>query len=1500
MYKIGFDLGTNSVGWCVTDNENHIVKKKGKKLRGVLMFDKQEPSKKRRFARGQRRRIKRKQERVNYLEDIFKEEFSNPNNDCYDPTFFYRLNNSFLLLGDEYKGFKRNDKYTLFIDKKFNDKTFYKKWRTIYHLEKDLMEKDEKFDLRLIYLAIANCMKHRGNFLNESKPESFKTELNNEVIIKELNKALELLSSYKSFNLIEPIILDEEKVCNILLNNFKKTKSFKKKEYLKIFKNQNKKLCELISSILSGSDVNLYVIDDIKIESVDDKLNFTLEKDFEDSLNDILTNSINNENLVEALKSLSTIYSMLYIASVFSDKNINSLPDLMIKRYDNFYEDLRELKRLIKNNYKDDYGNLNIKLYKHIFTDVLPTPNKDDKKKGNNCNFVRYNGTFRSNNEKLEVFNKKENIYGGKCNRKEFVTFLKKELNVSDKDADGYKKEIYDLISKEDFLLKQRDGTNTYLPYQLNYKVVESIINNQSRYYDILKENKEKILSILSFKIPYYAGPLIEENKNQYSWLIKKEQFINEPIRPWNFDIVVDKEKTSERFISRMQNRCTYLNNEFCLPKDSITFQKFRLYEFLNSVFINGEFYFDSHKKDEIIKGYFLKKENRKPDIKTFKEYIAKNLLFKDDFSLETSNGKELDEIPALSTLNDFYNKVFEKDISRIDKNILLIEEIILSCVIFKNEKNILEDKLKKYNLDDKQIKEIKRFNYDKFSSLSYKFLNGIYVEDSNENGEIQDMSILSLLYCCNQFNFNKQSNLMRIIGSKESKFDEIIKKENGSISYKNNNEYIDDLYIPSFAKRTIHQASKVLDELKDALKINNFDNVKFYVETTRSDGEKGKVTNSRYESLDKIYKNISDSKNKEQMTDIINNVNEIKLELGKHKESVRDLQRDKLFLYFLQCGKDIYTGQPITNLDECDIDHIIPQSKIENDSILDNKVLTNKAFNQKTKGDKYPIFNDNTIQIWADNGGRDKAKEFYNFLLKNNLMTKAKFNSLTRTIDLSDDELEGFTNKQKVSTDQSVKGFMNLLIDRYNVKNNNLIYAKAGNVSYFRQTNEIYKSRDINNYHHAHDAYLNIIIGTIINEYYKKISFMYLKEKSKYYNLADYCKDNKKTLNPKKVIDNYFDFKLNQNHKIELDEIYNNIYLTKKIFTKQVPIIESTDYFKDKGLISIKEKPGNHPSKKEGLEYEKYGGYNAYNFKFFALVYAEEKKKKYFKVIPCPTYIPIDRNTCKIKNESLFNKYLNEQMKKIEKWRFITILKKYSCLKEKGKIYEIRGKNGNSDIYYSNDIEKSFLLYNDVQENIRIARNIKFIEKIINITSNVKINNNGKDELLNKFKKEFSQNNEENIFCLNTSLINNHIFMTQDKLYLLKKINKESLENQDITNENIQGLITAEETFELFSYLIKIYNSNCFNFKKISNFIKEIDDFKIFNLLNLYYQIKLIFGLINLFKVGVSQSVDIKYDFIKSTIGRCVRSIEFDYDTKLIIKDNIGLKIKEIKLSEF
>ena len=137
-YYIGLDIGTNSCGWAVTYPDYEIVRRSGKSLWGVRLFDEADTAKERRIFRTSRRRIQRRRERIELLQSIFAEEISKIDNE-----FFIRLNESALYDGDK----SIDGDFSLFNDIDYTDKEFYKKYPTIYHLEKALMDNsDEKFD----------------------------------------------------------------------------------------------------------------------------------------------------------------------------------------------------------------------------------------------------------------------------------------------------------------------------------------------------------------------------------------------------------------------------------------------------------------------------------------------------------------------------------------------------------------------------------------------------------------------------------------------------------------------------------------------------------------------------------------------------------------------------------------------------------------------------------------------------------------------------------------------------------------------------------------------------------------------------------------------------------------------------------------------------------------------------------------------------------------------------------------------------------------------------------------------------------------------------------------------------------------------------------------------------------------------------------------------------------------------------------------------------------
>ena len=70
-----------------------------------------------------------------------------------------------------------------------------------------------------------------------------------------------------------------------------------------------------------------------------------------------------------------------------------------------------------------------------------------------------------------------------------------------------------------------------------------------------------------------------------------------------------------------------------------------------------------------------------------------------------------------------------------------------------------------------------------------------------------------------------------------------------------------------------------------------------------------------------------------------------------------------------------------------------------------------------------------------------------------------------------TEDELSGFINRQLVETRQSTKAVAVLLKQLF--PNSEIVYVKAGLVSEFRQAFGLVKCRDINDLHHAKDAFV-------------------------------------------------------------------------------------------------------------------------------------------------------------------------------------------------------------------------------------------------------------------------------------------------------------------------------------------------------------------------------------------------------------------------------------------
>jgi len=306
----------------------------------------------------------------------------------------------------------------------------------------------------------------------------------------------------------------------------------------------------------------------------------------------------------------------------------------------------------------------------------------------------------------------------------------------------------------------------------------------------------------------------------------------------------------------------------------------------------------------------------------------------------------------------------------------------------------------------------------------------------------------------------------MQIINDKQLGFDKIIESLRIRRDY-DKIAYDDVKLLPTSPanKKGIWQTVQVVNEL---VKIMGKAPENIYIEMARGEEDKRR-SESRINKIKRLY----DSNAREIM--VFNG--EVSKQL-KGLEKNEKMDSDRLFLYFLQEGKCLYTGTKLQldNLSSYDIDHIIPRSYIKDDSI-DNRALVLNAEN-KRKLDSM-LLEEDIIR---------KQSITWKHLYDIGLMSRKKYSNLTRRA-FSEEELRGFLNRQLVETRQISKHVMQLFEDCYDDGETSIHSIKAQLISDFRKHFQCYKVRQVNDFHHAHDAYFACVIGKYIS-----IRFPYLE----------------------------------------------------------------------------------------------------------------------------------------------------------------------------------------------------------------------------------------------------------------------------------------------------------------------------------------------------------------------------------------------------------------------
>ena len=997
-YSIGLDIGTNSVGWAVVTDDYKVPAKKMKVLGNT---DKSHIKKNLLgallFDSGNTaadRRLKRTARR-RYTRRrnriLYLQEIFAEEMSKVDDSFFHRLEDSFLVTED-----KRGERHPIFGNLEEEVK-YHENFPTIYHLRQYLADNPEKVDLRLVYLALAHIIKFRGHFLIEGK---FDTRNND---VQRLFQ--EFLAVYD--NTFENSSLQEQNVQVEEILTDKISKSAKKDRVLKLFPNEksNGRFAEFLKLIVGNQ------ADFKKHFELEEKAPLQFSKDIYEEELEVLLAQI-GDNYAELFLSAKKLYDSILLSGILTVTDVSTKAPLsasMIQRYNEHQMDLAQLKQFIRQKLSDKYN--------EVFSDV----SKDG-----------YAGYI-----------------DGKTNQEAFYKYLKGLLNKIE--GSGY---FLDKIEREDFLRKQRTFDNGSIPHQIHLQEMRAIIRRQAEFYPFLADNQDRIEKILTFRIPYYVGPLAR-GKSDFAWLSRKSA---DKITPWNFDEIVDKESSAEAFINRMTNYDLYLPNQKVLPKHSLLYEKFTVYNELTKVKYKTEqgktAFFDANMKQEIFDGVF--KVYRKVTKDKLMDFLEKEF---DEFRIVDLTGLDKENKAFNASYGTYHDlrKILDKDFLDNSKNEKILEDIVLTLTLFE-DREMIRKRLENYSdlLTKEQVKKLERRHYTGWGRLSAELIHGIRNKESRK-------TILD--YLIDDGNSNR--NFMQLINDDALSFKEEIAKAQVIGETDNLNQVVSDIAGSPAIKKGILQSLKIVDEL---VKIMGHQPENIVVEMAREN----QFTNQGRRNSQQRLKGLTDSI-KEFGSQI----------LKEHPVENSQLQNDRLFLYYLQNGRDMYTGEEldIDYLSQYDIDHIIPQAFIKDNSI-DNRVLTSSKEN-RGKSDDVP--SEDVV---------NRMRPFWNKLLSSGLISQRKYNNLTKK-ELTPDDKAGFIKRQLVETRQITKHVARMLDERFNkefddnnkrIRRVKIVTLKSNLVSSFRKEFELYKVREINDYHHAHDAYLNAVVVKALLVKYPKL----------------------------------------------------------------------------------------------------------------------------------------------------------------------------------------------------------------------------------------------------------------------------------------------------------------------------------------------------------------------------------------------------------------------------
>lgn len=1048
-YVLGLDIGTENNGHAALTDDFTVMKYRHVREIGVSQFEGAKTAEDRRQFRGVRRRINHKNWRLKELRRYFKPHFLDVGmneNEIHD--YFLEFKGSWISKGD-----------TTRRKRKFNQELH--KFPTLFHAilalegegDKRWIEKvpkDDKDHLKLIYEVMHKLVKTRGNFLRYEKVSDFNSQkINIEKQLAKIGTIYNVKNSNRIVNLNKidfskiisqesrqdpksfPDLLSKLKQKDDLLSIFtdplieKKIKKTILKNYLELAlgnKKENKAFIDVIDKLIWGE-----AISKTQVKKVNKVFKVNLDKD---DFGGLQFGQDNTEEQYEALRALSDVRGTEILDEIRKLYNVINLANIVIPG-------LTYAESMVQK--YQEFGEQKGKL-----VDLINKLKEKDSKKATEISTTL--SAYLNHHRKFK-----------QISHDTFIKQLEKQIPEDSKILRKIKN------NPLNFMQKQRNKFNSIIPHQLYQLEVRKIIEIQSKYpgfewlkshknganSKLFKDEKYDLERFIDYKIPYFIGPIIKNNKSKNSWVVFNS---NKKLTIWNLEEIVDFRATAEKFIRRMTATDTYLLGQPVLAKSSITYQE---YEVLNE--ISNIRYLKDNKKcgltakeqQDFVQKFKQKKSISKKNIANFlnvKENIISGLAKKDRF------------LSSMSTYIDF-KRILGEIVDKYQYREALDQITEVLTIFEPNSFELKENRIKKIasesnlNLTKNQIDKLSHLSYSGWGKLSKKLLNSQWVRGKIKNNILTDgKEKYSILECMR----NTSLNFAQLVNRKE--IDKHIKDFNrqqmGDLTKRK--EKI-DFFLKNSRLSPMHDRS-----IRNLLEIVN--------EYTKFNGKAPKMIS---------LENASDSI--DPLPNMYSRILNLKDKLSGEKAVLAGLKNQNLtlkeYLYFTQNGKDIYDGKPLdysqVNNSGLEIDHVYPQSINNKRNDLGNLVLT-KSQNNQLKGAEPAILK------------FEKMKPFWKELYKDGLISKRKYRALT--IDWKKDKsfAKGMIARSLVETRGIIKSTANILTMLY--PDTKIVTISSGLTMGLRQAFNLYKVRNVNDFHHGVDAFLAAFSGLYMWNLYPKL----------------------------------------------------------------------------------------------------------------------------------------------------------------------------------------------------------------------------------------------------------------------------------------------------------------------------------------------------------------------------------------------------------------------------